>query len=44
MNAASFGRIPSENHPLFPVQEPGENMQNKEDLHENRTYQKTKGY
>ena len=32
MNAASFGRIPSENHPLFPVQDPKENIQNKEDF------------
>ena len=32
MNAASSGRIPSEKHPLFPVQKPGENMLNKEDF------------
>ena len=31
-NSASFGRFPSENHPLFPAQDPGENMQNKEDF------------
>ena len=32
MNTASSGRIPSEKHPLFPVQKPGENMLNKEDF------------
>ena len=44
MMRTSFAAIPSENYPIFPVQELRKIHEKRRIFHENRTYQETESY